>query len=253
MAVRVAQAIGAHRARAFDLSNACAGMLTALAVLDRFVRDGTVRRGMIVSGEYISHLGFNARSRVTDLRHRELASLTLGDAGAAAIVDASPAGPGTIRALELFPLAAYSDLCVAGPSPDAPGGVMHTDDRAIHRRAIEAAPSAVRTALARAGWRLADLKCAIPHQTTVPAIRAGHAQITELLGQGTTEVVENLRAHGNTASTTHFLALRQRLDSGSLRAGDRVLLLAAASGLVVGAVVLEISVALEGKHRGRTH
>ncbi|MFD8396467.1 hypothetical protein ACFV2N_46680 [Streptomyces sp. NPDC059680] len=35
----------------FDLSNACAGMLTGVYLLDRMIRAGIVRNGMVVSGE----------------------------------------------------------------------------------------------------------------------------------------------------------------------------------------------------------
>ena len=88
----VAQAIGAPHALTFDLSNACAGMLTGVFVLNNWIRRGTIRRGMVVSGECISGLGRNAAAHVRNILSRELASLTLGDAGGAAIVDRAPDG-----------------------------------------------------------------------------------------------------------------------------------------------------------------
>ena len=47
---------------------------------------------MVVSGECISGLGRNVAAHVRNILSRELASLTLGDAGGAAIVDRSPDG-----------------------------------------------------------------------------------------------------------------------------------------------------------------
>ena len=43
-------------ALAFDVTNACAGMFTGIAVADAFLRTGQVRRALVVSGEYITHL-----------------------------------------------------------------------------------------------------------------------------------------------------------------------------------------------------
>ena len=44
----------------FDLSNACAGMLTGVFLLQDLITRGEINCGMVVSGEYISHLSWNA-------------------------------------------------------------------------------------------------------------------------------------------------------------------------------------------------
>ena len=64
VSLAVKEGIGAERAIHFDLSNACAGMLTGVAVLDSFVRNGTIRCGMVVSGEYITSISDNAARTV---------------------------------------------------------------------------------------------------------------------------------------------------------------------------------------------
>ncbi len=56
LSLYIKQAIGATRAMNFDLSNACAGMLTGVFLLQDMVRRGEISCGMVVSGEYISHL-----------------------------------------------------------------------------------------------------------------------------------------------------------------------------------------------------
>src|SRR5215510_7667688 len=60
LSLYVKQAIGAAQAVNFDLSNACAGMLTVVFVLQILVARGEIDCGMVVSGEYISHLSWNA-------------------------------------------------------------------------------------------------------------------------------------------------------------------------------------------------
>ena len=86
LSLGIKQAIGASQAVNFDLSNACAGMLTGVFLLQDLVTRGEIRCGMVVSGEYISQLSWNAARQIRFLFSKQLASLTLGDAGAAVIV-----------------------------------------------------------------------------------------------------------------------------------------------------------------------
>ena len=60
MSVAIQRAIGADGALCFDVANACAGMVTGFAIVNDFIRRGAIRRGMVVSGEFISHIGRTA-------------------------------------------------------------------------------------------------------------------------------------------------------------------------------------------------
>ena len=136
----IKEAIGAPAAINLDLSNACAGMLTGVFLLNHFVRHGVIRCGMVVSGEFISGLGANAAHDIRSLYSRQLASLTLGDAGAAVIVERAADGKPGIS------LAGFTTLCRAQPPlPRAsraprPGARMFTKARTIHKVAIEDTP-----------------------------------------------------------------------------------------------------------------
>ena len=99
----------------FDLSNACAGMLSGVMVLNNWIRQGTVERGLVVSGEYISQLGKNAARHVHGIMSRELASLTLGDAGAALLLERATAGSSASASPASRPLPTHSRLCLAYP------------------------------------------------------------------------------------------------------------------------------------------
>ena len=105
----------------FDLSNACAGMLTGVTVLNNWIRQGTVERGLVVSGEYISQLGQNAARHIRNIMSKELACLTLGDAGAALLLERATPGSGGISLAGFTTVANYSRLCLAYPKGDEPG------------------------------------------------------------------------------------------------------------------------------------
>jgi 3-oxoacyl-[acyl-carrier-protein] synthase-3 len=236
----VARAIGATGAITFDLSNACAGMLTGVFVLNNWIRTGQVRRGLVVSGEYISQLGRNAARHVRSVLSPELASLTLGDAGAAVLLDrAGPGQPG-ITVAAFTTVADHSRLCLAYPADDAPGARMFTKARAIHRVAIADTPTVLREVLDAAGLEVPDIDHVIPHQTSARAIRTGARKVGEALGSDPVPPVVTVDHYGNTASTTHFVALADELSAGRVRAGDRVALFAQASGLELGVVLATV-------------
>jgi 3-oxoacyl-[acyl-carrier-protein] synthase-3 len=240
VSVGLKEAIGARRAISFDISNACAGMMTGVFLLNDFIRQGRIRRGMVVSGEYISELGRNAAEEVRDVMSDQLASLTLGDAGAAVILERAPDGAGGIEVAGFTTLSEHSRLCVAFPSTIGPGTTMHTNAREIHRVGIEDAVPMLKEVLDQAGLEFDQIDYLIPHQTSARAIEKGAAEFAERLGGGPRHVVITVDELGNTASTTHFLALWKYLDEGRFRETDRVLLLSLASGLEVGVVIFRV-------------
>src|SRR5712664_2268551 len=54
--IKLRKHFGFFNSVAFDITNACAGMFTAIHIAQAFVQAGRARRVLIVSGEYISHL-----------------------------------------------------------------------------------------------------------------------------------------------------------------------------------------------------
>ncbi|HEU5031417.1 MAG TPA: 3-oxoacyl-[acyl-carrier-protein] synthase III C-terminal domain-containing protein [Spirillospora sp.] len=241
MSLAVASAIGAGDAVAFDVANACAGMLTGVLLVTDRIRRGEIRCGMVVSGEYISRLGANAAAHVRSIASRELASLTLGDAGAAVILDRAPEGGRGVEFVGFTTISRHSRLCLGFPDRHAPGARMFTRARALQRAAIADVPVLLREALDAAGLEIGDIDHVIPHQTSVRAIRKGIRGANEALGGASRNpVVVTVDRYGNTASTTHFVALAEELRAGRVRPGDRVALIGLASGLEIGIVLFTV-------------
>jgi 3-oxoacyl-[acyl-carrier-protein] synthase III len=245
LSLYVKQAIGAAHAVSFDLSNACAGMLTGVFLLQDLITRGEISCGMAVSGEYISHLGRNAARQIRSLFSKQLASLTLGDAGAAVIVERAPSGSG-IDVIGFTTLAEHSRLCLAFPSRVGPGAQMYTKSRTLQRVAIDEMPGLVAEAIGAAGIDLADIDYLIPHQTSARAIRAGTREFARRLGARPKHVVVNVEEYGNTSSTTLFVALDKYLREQRIRKGDRVMLLSLASGIEIGIAIFTIDSQADG-------
>jgi 3-oxoacyl-[acyl-carrier-protein] synthase-3 len=240
LSVSLKAALGARRAVSFDISNACAGMMTGVLILNDLIRQGRIRRGMVVSGEYISQLGRNAALEIRTIMDDQLASLTLGDAGAAAILERAPDGAPAIEVAGFTTLAEHSRLCLAFPAKVGPGVSMYSDARTLQEVGIEDTVPMLREALDRAGLEFDEIDYFIPHQTSARAIKKGVKEFSERMGTAPNHVVVTVDDFGNTSSTTHFVALWKYLNEGRFEKDDRVLLLSIASGLEVGIVIFKV-------------
>jgi 3-oxoacyl-[acyl-carrier-protein] synthase III len=253
MSGAVAQAIGAPDAITFDVSNACAGMLTGVTILNNWIRQGVVERGLVVSGEYISQLEKNAAKHVRNILSRELASLTLGDAGAALLLERAPDGQSGITLTSFTTVADHSRLCLAQPRGNEPAARMFTNSRAIQRVAIADTPVLLQEVLDAAGIAVHDIDHVITHQTSARAIRKGMTRLTEEFGDAPRhDAVITVDRYGNTASTTHTVALVEELRAGRIKPGETVALIALASGLEIGIVLITVDEELVASY-GHNH
>ncbi len=236
-AFRIKEALGASAALHFDVRNACAGMVTGLYLLDDFIRRGAVRRGMVVSGEFITSIADNAAREIRSPRSPWLASLTVGDAGAAVILERNEGASPGISACELATFARHADLCTGAPYAAGPGAMMSTDAARLHQVAIGSSVPTLARALEQSALTLDEIDWVIPHQTSSRAIRAGAKSLFPALGGRPKRIVDNLASYGNTASTSHFVALHRYLEERRFRPGERILLLAFASGVCCGSLI----------------
>jgi 3-oxoacyl-[acyl-carrier-protein] synthase-3 len=245
LSLSIKDAIGANKAISFDISNACAGMMTGIFILHDFIRRGVIRRGMAVSGEYISSLGQNAAKQVRWVLSDQLASLTLGDAGTAVIVERAESETDCISVAGFTTLSEHSRLCLGAPSKVGPGASMFTKARTIHQVAISESPQLLKEALDAAGFSFGDIDYIIPHQTSARAIERGAKEIGESLGVQPKRVVVTVNEFGNTSSTTHFVALRKYLREKRFKKGDTIMLISFASGLEVGVLIFPVEEILD--------
>ncbi|MCM2373284.1 3-oxoacyl-[acyl-carrier-protein] synthase III C-terminal domain-containing protein [Aporhodopirellula aestuarii] len=238
-AIALKQLMGFDKAIAFDISNACASMWTAVYVADAFIQSGAVRSALVVSGEYISHLTRTAQLEMEGYLDPQLASLTLGDAGVAVAMCASPRRGEGFTNFDMYTLGHYSRLCIAKPSDQPHGGaVMHTDAVKVTAAIVPHAAAHAVHVLKQTGQHVNDVQHIIPHQTSRLTIRGAIEEIAKQFQTDCTDqMIDNLELRGNTASTTHFLAFRDNIDNGRIRTGDKLLFAISGSGQTSGTAV----------------
>ncbi|MDJ0765353.1 MAG: 3-oxoacyl-[acyl-carrier-protein] synthase III C-terminal domain-containing protein [Myxococcota bacterium] len=229
----------------FDITNACAGMMSGVSIVYDMIKAGVVKSGMVVSGECITPITETAIKEIKDPIDAQLASLTVGDSGAACIIDnAMDDTEGFNVPPDLFCVSEYADLCFGMPSAQHSGVAMYTDSMAIHKESIERLPVILQRYMQQYGLSVEDFDFAIPHQTSTRAIDAGvEACIPVVSKDGSDyfpEVVISLDRYGNTSSTSHFVALYDYIKQGKIQPGARILFLIMASGIMLGAVAATI-------------
>ena len=234
--IKLRHHFGFTNAIVFDITNACAGMFTGICIVNAFLKAGTIRRGMVVSGEYITHLTQTAQKEIEGFMDTRLACLTLGDAGAALILEKGSENQTGFQELELQTFGGYSQYCIAKASEQG-GMIMYTDSVKLTNVAVKSGAKHSINMLQQAGWSPESFQHLIMHQTSGMTLNSAKREINRLLNnrichEGNT--INNLEHRGNTASTSHFVALADQIRSNKINSGDKIVFSISASGLTIG-------------------
>ncbi len=233
-AVRIRQAVGAVNAQVFDVVNACAGMINGIYILASMIRAGLARCGMVVSGEHNMPV---AETAAREMRHSfdgQIAALTLGDCGAALILDKSPDPRCGFKHIDMVTGARHDHYCHSKPSRRGRGGALFTKARGLQRTGNAHFPYYFKQTLGACAWNLDDLQHIIPHQVSVRGIENSARALERFLGCALPPITRIIAdRYGNTSTTSHFAALHHFILSGTIKAGDNMLLVSGASGIVI--------------------
>lgn len=220
---------------AFDMSAACSGFVYALSVADAYIQSGIYRNVLVVGSEIYS--------RFIDWKDRSTCVL-FGDGAGAAIVSRTEDGHGLIATYLGSDGSKADILNIPG------GGSMHpaseeTVKQGLHylkmqgselfKIAVRTMEDAVREVVSRAGLKVSDIKCLIPHQANKRILNA----VAERLEVPAERVFMNVEKYGNMSSASIVVALYEAVQSGKIKKGDEVVLVAFGGGLTWGSVLLK--------------
>ncbi|MEC3953522.1 3-oxoacyl-[acyl-carrier-protein] synthase III C-terminal domain-containing protein [Nocardia sp. CDC153] len=243
-AAQLGNVIGATNALHFDLSNACAGMITGCLVLDRMIKSGVVRNGLVVSGEQITPIAETATREISKPYDPQFAALTVGDAAVAVVIDDRGNDDDEIHYIELMTTSAGAEHCIGQPSDKTTGIAMYTDNRALasESRFLQGI-SRMADFLKETGraWESEKYDYWIHHQFSGPAIEYISSLTERHFDTPMPQALNVYDEFGNTASTSHFLVLREHLAQQKIPRGSKVLLIPEASGVVSGHLAATIS------------
>jgi amino acid adenylation domain-containing protein len=240
-AIQLQRYFGFKNAIVYDLDNACTGLFTAAYIVDAFLKAGLIRRGMVVSGEYISHLIITAQKELESFMDSRLPCLTVGDAGAAMILESAPDKRVGFHDFEMYTLGRYSEDCIGKATErEHGGGIMFTDAVRVSAVNMTQAVAHAANIIKRSGWPNDAFQHIIIHQTSGTTIRDAARAINSYFGQEVCKqenVIYNIEDRANTATTTHIVAIMDHIRSGRINAGDNAVLGITGSGATIGAAL----------------
>jgi 3-oxoacyl-[acyl-carrier-protein] synthase-3 len=232
----VKEAIGNTSAAAMDVMAACSGFVYAYSAADAYLRSGAFRHALVIGAETLSRfLDFSDRSTC----------ILFGDGAGAVVLSASDEEGGGMAGLEMTtdPDGAYMIWLPSGGSRSPVSGqtmargehFVRMEGRETYRYATKTLASSALTAIARAGWDPAEIDLFIPHQANVRIIES----VAKGLGLPMDKMFVNVDRYGNTSAASVGIALSEAVDTGRVKVGDKIVLVAFGAGLTSGAIALE--------------
>jgi 3-oxoacyl-[acyl-carrier-protein] synthase-3 len=233
-AVDLQAALGASRAAAFDVGAACSG----------FIYGATVAEGLMATmgAETALVIGVEKLSAITDWQDRATCVL-FGDGAGAAILKRSSKHRGILSTYVRSDGTLGDLLCRPAGGATIPFGpevlvarnqYIRMNGREVFKHAVRSMSDAATRALDGAKMTGADIDVMIPHQANIRIIEATakHANIPM------EKVYVNVDRYGNTSAASIPIALDEALESGRIREGSNVLLVAFGAGFTWGAMVV---------------
>jgi 3-oxoacyl-[acyl-carrier-protein] synthase-3 len=219
-AALVAGDLGAVGAAAIDLSAACTGFLSGLALATAAIEAGRARAVLVI--------GADGLSRYVDQDDRSSAML-FGDGAGAMVLTATDA------TTQVGPVALHSDATGrALIRLEREDNRIRMEGPIVFRHAVRLLSEVSREVAAAAGIALSDVDLFVFHQANSRIVQA----VGRELDLDPDRVVDVVDRFANTSAASLPIALSVAVDEGRLAPGATVLLAAFGAGLVWGGTVV---------------
>jgi 3-oxoacyl-[acyl-carrier-protein] synthase-3 len=234
-AALVKEAIGNTRAFAMDVAAACSGFVYAWSAGQAYIASGMARNVLVIGAELLT--------RFLDYSDRNTCILFGDGAGAVVLSAAEERGGGLGIELTTEPQGAYMIWLPAGGAKSPPSAAtvergehyIRMEGRETYRFATRTLASTALAAVRKAGLEPSDIDLFIPHQANIRIIKS----VADGLGLPMDRMFVNLDKYGNTSAASIPIALAEAVDSGRVKVGDRIVIVAFGAGFTSGAVAIE--------------
>lgn len=222
---------------ALDIKNACNSFTNGLQVANAFIRSGTYKKILLVTGEKVSTIIKLQFDDNVDFMKR-FASLSMGDAGAAVLVEPSIDGSG-IYAQHFQTHGEHWDLCTVpggGSMYAHEPGKIYFEGRTTEMRKVffEKKGAAISKTLEDCGWQADELDHVFMHHVSHKTFELAASD----LGISTDKFYNVFVRFGNMAAASIPFALSAAVEENKLKKGDKIMLLGLASGISLSVQLL---------------
>ena len=233
-AVDIQAELGATRAAAFDVGAACSGWLYAMSTAEGLIMSGTAETALVIGSEKMS--------AIVDCKDRSTCVL-FGDGAGAAILKRSKHGKGILSAYmrsdgNLADLLYRPDGGATTPMSaevlEKRSHLVKMAGREVFKHAVRSMSDAADRALDGARLTGSDIDLLIPHQANVRIIEA----TAKHSGIPMEKVYVNVDRYGNTSSASIPIALNEAIESGRVKDGSTVMMVAFGAGFTWASMVI---------------
>lgn len=224
---------------AFDVSNACLGLLTGAVQIANMIELGQIRAGIVVgteNGRDLVESTIRQLNRDTSLKRNEIklavASLTIGSASCAMLLthkDLSRTG-NRLTAASGLAHTTHHELCQGAHQSviDGSAGIlMRTDSERLMHEGVGAGVETFLQLRKESGWSPAEMERTICHQ-----VGSAHRKLMlEALGLPPENDFTTLEWLGNTGSVALPITMAIGLERGFVQPGQQVAMLGIGSGI----------------------
>jgi len=233
-AVDIQAELGATRAAAFDIGAACAGWLYGMTVAEGLIMSGAAETALVIGAEKMS--------AIVDWKDRSTCVL-FGDGAGAAVLKRSKHGKGILSAYmrsdgKLADLLYRPDGGATTPMSaevlEKRSHLVRMAGREVFKHAVRSMADAADRALDGARLTGSDIDLLIPHQANVRIIEA----TAKHSGIPMEKVYVNVDRYGNTSSASIPIALNEAIESGRIKDGSTVMMVAFGAGFTWASMVI---------------
>jgi 3-oxoacyl-[acyl-carrier-protein] synthase-3 len=231
MGVLLQDRLGIHGCMSMGIEAACTGFIYALGIADKFVRDGTVKRALVLGAETLS--------RIIDWEDRTTCVL-FGDGAGAVVLEASEEAG--IVSTHLHADGKYKDLLyfpsgVSKGFNDLKSGkdFVQMKGNEVFKVAVMTLGRIVNETLEANNMQPEEIDWLVPHQANIRIIEA----TAKKLKMSMDKVIVTVDQHGNTSAASVPMALDVAVREGKIKRGDTILLEAFGGGFTWGSALIK--------------
>ncbi len=217
----------------FDLKNACNSFVTGIQVGASLIQTGQYQNVLVVNGEKLQDaIKFDIDD--TEMLKKHLAAYTLGDAGAAVLLERSDDESGIVY--QKFKTRGENwELCTV------PGGGSlhpHTSEfnyfegktRELRQIFITETRDIFDACFAETGWQISDIKYFFMHQVSVDTFDA----VAHNFNIPRDRFIQSFPKYGNIAAATIPVNLHEAVAAGKIQKGDKLMFIGLGAGISIG-------------------
>jgi 3-oxoacyl-[acyl-carrier-protein] synthase-3 len=229
--------LGIKNIPAFDVLAACSGFVYGLVVATSMLQTGAYRNVLMVGAETLT--------RFTDYEDRATCIL-FGDAASALVLSRCDdpqrgilywnLGADGCQAKQIWVPAGGSRLPSSNNTVAERLHYMRMRGREVYKFAVVKMQEEIDNALQSCDMTADELKLIIPHQSNLRIIESARNK----LGLPADKVAINIDRFGNTSAASIGISFDEARRSGTIRPGDRILLVAFGAGLTWATALLQL-------------